>query len=117
MKGSFLRLYVNEGQRHRGQLAWQWLLGQANELGVHGGSAFRAMAGFGRHHKLSEEKFVELAGSLAVEIEFIVTDHEAQQLLNLIHQQKIPLLYAYIPARFGVIDPDATAPPSIIAIE
>jgi PII-like signaling protein len=113
MQGSFLRLYLHEGQRHQGRPAWEWLLEQANVIGIRGGSAFRAMAGFGRHHKLSEAKLFELAGSLAVEVEFIVTEGEAQQLFNLIHHEKIPLFYAHTPARFGVIDPDSTDPPSI----
>ena len=113
MQGSFLRLYVHEGQRHHHQLVWEWLLETANTLGIRGGSAFHAMAGFGRHHKLSEAKFFELAGSLAVEVEFVVTDQEAQQLLSLVHREKIPLFYAHIPARFGVIDPDTTGPPSM----
>ena len=115
MQGSFLRLYLHEGQRHQGRLAWEWLLEQANEIGIRGGSAFRAMAGFGRHHKLSEAKLFEVAGSLAVEVEFIVTEGEAQQLFNLIHHEKIPLFYAHSPARFGVIDPDSTDPPSIVS--
>lgn len=115
MVGSFLRFYLHEGQRHHGSLVWEWLLEQANALGIHGGSAFRAMAGFGRHHKLSEAKFFELAGSLTVEVEFIVTDAEAQQLLNLVHREKIALFYAHIPARFGLIDPNAAEPPSIAA--
>jgi len=117
MTGSFLRLYVHEGQRHQGKLAWEWLLTQANARGIQGGSAFKAMAGFGRHHKLSEEKFFELAGSLAVEVEFIVSDEEAQQLLTLIHQENIPLVYACIPAHFGVIDPESPRPPRIGAGE
>jgi hypothetical protein len=49
-----------------------------------GGSAFRAMAGFGRHHLLHEAHFFELAGTLTVEIEFIVTDAESHQLLELL---------------------------------
>ena len=113
MQGSFLRFYVGEGQRHRGQVVWEWLLETANAVGVRGGSAFHAMAGFGRHHKLSEAKFFELAGSVAVEVEFIVTDEEAQQLLSLVHREKIPLFYSHIPAHFGVIDPETSEPPSI----
>jgi uncharacterized protein len=113
MEGSFLRLYVHEGQRHHGQVVWEWLLETANALGIRGGSAFKAMAGFGRHHKLSEAKFFELAGSLAVEVEFVVTDQEAQQLLNLIHRQKIPLFYAHIPASFGVTN-SGTDPGSVL---
>ena len=111
MHGSFLRFYVREGQRYRRQLVWEWLLEQANELGVRGGSAFRAMAGFGRHHVLHESTFFELAGSLTVEVEFIVTDEEAQKLLARVHDARIRLFYASVPALFGVINPDAADPP------
>jgi uncharacterized protein len=117
MTGSFLRFYVHEGDRHRGKLLWEWLLIQANERGIHGGSAFKAAAGFGRHHKLSEDKFIELAGSLTIEVEFIVSDEEVQQLLNLIHQENISLFYACIPAHFGTIDPESDHSPSIKAGE
>jgi PII-like signaling protein len=113
MQGSFFRFYVHEGQRHRGRLVWEWLLEQANHLGIRGGSAFRAMAGFGRHHVLHEATFFELAGSLAVEVEFIVTDEEAQKLLDLLHREKIRLFYARIPAHFGVINPDTADPPTV----
>src|SRR6202035_3356262 len=111
MNGSFLRFYVHEGDRCHHQLVWEWLLQQANKLGIRGGSAFKAMAGFGRHHVLHEAHFFELAGSLAVEIEFIVTESEAKALLALIHQEKIRLFYAHIPARFGVINPDSADSP------
>jgi len=111
MQGSLLRFYVHEGHRHHHTLAWEWLLEQANKLGIRGGSAFRAMAGFGRHHMLHEQRFFELAGSLTVEVEFIVTDAEAQQLLELIDRDKLRMFYTRIPAQFGVINPDAADPP------
>jgi PII-like signaling protein len=100
---------VHEDQRHHGHLVWEWLLEQANTLGVRGGSAFRAMAGFGRHHMLHEARFFELIG-LTVEVEFIVTDEEANRLLELLRKEKIRLFYAHIPARFGVINPDLQDP-------
>jgi uncharacterized protein len=50
---------------------WVWLLQQANELGIRGGSAFKAMAGFGRHHTLSEAKFIELAANDARSVSVI----------------------------------------------
>jgi PII-like signaling protein len=105
MQGSFLRFYVHEGQRHQRRLVWEWLLEQANALGIRGGSAFRAMAGFGRHHVLHESSFFELAGTLTVEVEFIVSDAEAQQLLQRVHAAGIRVFYACIPAMFGVINP------------
>ncbi len=110
MQGSFLRFYVHEGQRHRRRLLWEWLLEQANALGIRGGSAFRAMAGFGRHHVLHESTFFELAGTLTVEVEFIVSDEEAHKLLELVRAERIRLFYACVPALFGVINPDAGDP-------
>jgi PII-like signaling protein len=112
VQGCFLRFYVHEGHRHHGRLLWEWLLEQANKIGIRGGSAFRAMGGFGRHHILHEAKFFELAGSIAVEVEFIVTDEESSKLLEMLQREKIRLFYAHIPARFGVINPDAADPPS-----
>jgi len=107
MQGSFFRFYVHEDHRHRHRLVWEWLLEEASKLGIRGGSAFRAMAGFGRHHRVHEARFFELAGQLAIEVEFIVTDDEAQKLLELLHREKVRLFYAQIPARFGVVNPDS----------
>lgn len=114
MEGSFLRFYVREGDRHQGRPVWEWLLERANALGVRGGSAFRAMAGFGRHHLLHEARFFELAGSLAVEVEFIVTEGEARALLEVVQSQNLRLFYARTPASFGVTGPDEAdaAPPA-----
>jgi PII-like signaling protein len=111
MQGSFLRFYVHEGQRHQRRLVWEWLLEQASALGIRGGSAFRAMAGFGRHDVLHESTFFELAGSLTVEVEFIVSDEEAHRLLELVRAQRIRAFYACIPAHFGVINPGDGDPP------
>jgi uncharacterized protein len=106
MQGYFLRFYVHENHRFRGRLVWEWLLEQANKIGIRGGSAFRAMAGFGRHHVLHESHFFELAGTLTVEVEFIVTDEESKKLLAIIEAAKVRLFYAQVPAHFGVICPD-----------
>ncbi len=113
MQGSFCRFYVHEDHRHHGRLVWEWLLEQGNALGMRGGSAFRAMAGFGRHHALHEARFFELAGSLTIEVEFLASAAEVQRLLDLLHREKVRLFYAYTPASFGVINPDASDPPTV----
>jgi PII-like signaling protein len=110
MQGSFCRFYVHENDRHQGRLLWEWLLEQANGLGIRGGSAFKAMAGFGRHHVLREDRFFELGGSLSVEVEIIVSEDETRQLLDLLRRERVNVFYALIPARFGVINTDATDP-------
>ena len=108
MDGSILRFYVHENDRLHGRLAWEWLLEQANGMGLRGGSAFRAMAGFGRHRVLHEERFFELAGSVTVEVEFIVTDEEARQLLERLAGEPLRFFYARTPAHFGSTGGDGT---------
>ena len=49
MKGTLLRFYVHENRKHHHLALFEWLLEQAKKQGIHGGSAFRAIAGFGRH--------------------------------------------------------------------
>lgn len=104
MKGAFLRFYTHENRKVGSVLLYEWLLDQAKKLGIHGGTAFKAMAGFGRHGVMHEAKFFELAGDLTVEVEFIVTDEEAAKLLALVRSSGVHTFYALVPAEFGVID-------------
>ncbi|WP_207143956.1 DUF190 domain-containing protein [Thiococcus pfennigii] len=110
--GCFIRFYLHEDQRCHGRLAWEWLLEQANRLGIRGGSAFRAIGGFGRHHQLHESRFFELAGALPVQVDFIVSDAESARLLELVREAGLRAPYAHIPARFGVINPEPGEPPT-----
>ena len=94
MNGSFLRFYVDEKQRHDGLLLWEWLLREAARLGVPGGSAFRSIGSFGRHHAVHEERFFELAGSTGVQVEFIAGDEEVAQFVKLVLQENLRVFYA-----------------------
>lgn len=98
---------MDENQGHRGVLLCQWLLQQANSIGIHSGPALRAIGGFGRHHAVHEERFFERAGSTAIEVEFIASEAGSKQRLALLRQNNIRLFYALIAARFGIINPDA----------
>ena len=51
-QGVLLRIFVLEGQRHHGELLYEWLLRRAREMGITGGAAFREIAGYGRHRYL-----------------------------------------------------------------
>jgi PII-like signaling protein len=104
MKGTYLRFYVHENRKHHGILLYEWLLETAKKSGVHGGSAFRAIAGFGRHGVLHEQHFFELAGDLTIEVEFLLSDEQAEALLELVRRERVHLVYARVPAEFGVID-------------
>jgi uncharacterized protein len=90
---NLLSFYVSEKQHHAGMPLYEWLLEEAKTLGVHGGSAFRAIAGFGRHGHMHEETFFELAGELAVKVEFVIDDALAEQLLAKIRSQSLKIFY------------------------
>ena len=107
MQGVYLKFYVQEKRRHHGMLAYEWLLEAAKKQGIHGGSAFRAIAGFGRHGKLHEEHFFELAGDVSVEVGFALTEEEAQRLLAFLAGEKLRMFYFKVPLEMGVIGDEA----------
>lgn|SRR5512142_613380 len=107
MNGIHLRLYTYENRKHHGALLYEWLLERARQLGVHGGSAFRAIAGFGRHGRLHEQTFFELAGEVPVLVEFVLTDSEADALLDLLRRENIHVFYTRVATEFGVTDAGA----------
>src|ERR1700733_13470743 len=92
IKATVLRLYMHESRRFHGMLLYEWLLQHARRLGIHGGSAFRAVAGYGRHGVMHEANFFELAGELPVVTEFIVSDADAERILALVRKENIDLL-------------------------
>lgn len=98
-----LAFYVSEKQHHAGMPMYEWLLEQAKALGIHGGSAFRAIAGFGRRGKMHEETFFELAGELAMKVEFILDDALAEQLLEKIRSQGMNIFYVRHKVESGII--------------
>jgi uncharacterized protein len=107
MRGKYLRFYVHENHRHGGVLLYEWLLETARKMGVHGGSAFRAIAGYGRHGVLHEQHFFELAGELTVEVEFLLAPEVAQRLLDVVRQERVRVVYSLAEAEIGEIGGEA----------
>jgi len=103
MQSVYLKFYVTEKQRHDGALLYEWLLEEAKKLGLPGGSAFRASAGFGRHGRLHEESFFELAGELPVQVEFILEAALADKLLGALRAHKLDLFYVRYAVESGVL--------------
>ncbi|NOT67572.1 MAG: DUF190 domain-containing protein [Methylophilaceae bacterium] len=105
MHGIYLKLFVPETLRHGsalfGTLLYEWILQQALALGVHGGSAVRAMAGFGRHGQLHEQHFFELAGEVPIVLEFFAEDAAIERLLMLLKSENITLFYIKFSAQGG----------------
>ena len=106
MNGTILRFYVHENRTHHHISLFEWLLEHAKKMGIHGGSAFRAIAGFGRHGILHEEHFFELSADMTVQVEFVVTDAEADALLKILRKERISIFYVRVPSEFGTIEGD-----------
>jgi len=96
-----LQIFVSEASRHRGKLTYEWLLDTAQQLGIGGGSAFQALAGFGRHGR-HDVGFFELAGDLPVVVEFFVEADMGDNLLKTVAEAGLKLVYAKLPAELGV---------------
>ena len=98
-----LRFYMHENRKLYGILLYEWLLEDARRRGVHGGSAFRAIAGFGRHGQLHEQHFFELAGDLTVVVEFLLTTAEADAMLERLRGENTGVFHTRTDVVFGTL--------------
>ncbi|SFN41380.1 PII-like signaling protein [Nitrosospira briensis] len=103
MQGTFLKFYVSEYREHKGILLFEWLLERAKRFGFNGGTAMRAIAGFGRHGVLHEETFLELSADLPVEVSFVLSEEEAAQFLDLLQAEDVDLFYVKFPVEYGFL--------------
>jgi len=99
---NLLSFYISEKQHHDGMPLYEWILEQAREMNANGSSAFRAIAGYGRHGKMHEDTFFELAGELAVKVEFILDDKPTEELLDRVKAQKLNVFYTRQLVQSGV---------------
>jgi len=104
MNAVALRFYVHQPRKHGKVLLYDWLLERAKELGIHGGSAFFATAGYGRHGVIHEQRFFELPEVLPVMVEFIVAPEEADKLLGLVRAEKIHAFCTRTPTEVVLLD-------------
>lgn len=103
MNNVYLKFYVAEKQRHNGTLLYEWLLEEARKVGASGGTAFRSIAGFGRHGRMHEETFFELAGELPVQVEFVLDAALADKLMDDLRVHKLNLFYVRYAVDAGVL--------------
>ncbi|MEV8522366.1 DUF190 domain-containing protein [Dyella marensis] len=101
--GRLLVFYCHQRARHDGMLVYEWLLELARRQGIGGGSAFRAIAGYGRHGVLHEEQFFDLADDLPVKVEFLLDEARAGTLLAAVRAAHVDVVYASLAAGFEVL--------------
>lgn len=95
-----LQFFVAESHRHHGKPVYEWLLDRAQSLGAHGGTAIRALAGFGRHGR-RDAGFFELAGEQPVVVEFFLEPGLAEALLREAKAAGLDLAWARMAAELG----------------
>lgn len=104
MEGVHLQFYVNEFDKHGGKAVFEWLLEFAKANGVSGGSVFKAVAGYGQHGVVHEEKFFELASEVPMRIDFFLEDAKAKTFIELLKKEEPELFYAHSKCSFGRIN-------------
>lgn len=101
MQNLCVRFFVQEDMKHARQPIHEWLFEQARALGIPGGTAFRAAAGFGRHG-MHEDSFFELAGKLPETVEFAADEARIRRLIDHVGQAGLKLMYVTHPVDMGV---------------
>ncbi|HNF89401.1 MAG TPA: DUF190 domain-containing protein [Thiobacillaceae bacterium] len=104
-----VRFFVREGMRHGNQPIHDWLFAEAKALGIGGGTAYRASAGYGRHG-LHEDSFFELAGKLPEALEFFAEAEPIEQLIRRVGEAGLKLVYVTHPVSTGVTGARTRAP-------
>lgn len=101
MNAVMLRLFTEEDDKHKGRLVYEWLLETGREMGMAGGSAFRAIAGYGHGGRIHEDSFFELGGKLPVEVMFAATQEQVDALLARVAGEGLRLFYIWTAAETG----------------
>lgn len=103
MNGVCLSLHMYEFQKHHGIVLHEWLLEFAKKNGIEGGSAYRAIAGYGRHGKMHEEHFFELASNVPLQVIFISEKEKIQRFLEKLKVENIHLFYVISEVNYGIL--------------
>jgi len=101
MQAICIRFFTEEGARHAHQLIHEWLFDQARDLGIAGGTAFRAAVGFGRHG-VKADSFFELAGKLPESVEFAGESAQIEAQIERVGAAGLTLVYVTHPVTIGV---------------
>lgn len=98
---SCLRLVMLESRKHAGVPLYEWILRQAQQQGLAGATVYRAMAGFGRHGQMHEDRFFELAGELPLQVEIWADESSVLTLLNSLRQQGVDVPFFLQTGSYG----------------
>jgi PII-like signaling protein len=79
-----LSIYINEGDKWRGQPLYTAIIETLKEEGIAGATVLRGLTGFGAHSKIHTESIWHLSGDLPLCIKVLDNPRKIAQALDLI---------------------------------
>ena len=68
-QGKLLRIYVDEGARHEGQLLYEAIVEHCLDAGMGGATVLRGVQGYGSGHRIHKAGVLRLSADLPIVIE------------------------------------------------
>jgi hypothetical protein len=69
--GRLLRIFVSEGDHHQGVPLYEWLVNQAQILGLAGATVLRGMEGYGAHSRVHKARILRMSTDLPIIVEIV----------------------------------------------
>jgi PII-like signaling protein len=111
MNGYQLTFYTEQNRKHGHQSVCDWLLHEVSRLGIHGATVINAAEGIGHAGARHAAHMLSVADR-PVQIILALSEGEAQQILNIVRNEKVHVFYTRFPIEFGVIGDDASQKPA-----
>jgi PII-like signaling protein len=100
MQGYQVTFFTVRNRKHGAKPLGQWLLEEAQRLGVRGASLVSASEGFGQHEQVHSERFFEL-GDQPIEVTMSVTAEELERFMARLAAEQVKVFYTKVAAEFG----------------
>lgn len=89
-----LKFYLSMFEKQGHKPLYESILEQAHKLGVKKGSAFKAVAGFGRKGELLEEHFFDTGADAPFEIHLLLSEEQEKKLFAYLEEKKVHVYFS-----------------------
>lgn len=100
MKGFLVTFYTQQDRHHGHQQLHEWVMAEANKLGIRGSTALMAAQGYDHTGRIHSARFFELADQ-PIEIQMAMTESQCEQLFSVLRQEQVLLFYVKSAVEFG----------------
>jgi PII-like signaling protein len=100
MQGYQLTLFTVRNRTHAGKPLGQWLLEEAQRLGVRGASLISVSEGYGKDARVHSARFFEL-GDQPVEVTMALSTEEVARFMARLAEEQINVAYTKVAVEYG----------------